>query len=515
MPNLTHILTSRLSLGLAHGLTEGGGGGLAPSTLDLFVIVGQSNAEGRGDSSLSPAAPTGRYVGGGAVAALADPVGNALTGSAWPAFANEWFAQTGRGAAFVEAATGGTALIPDAAGSNWSPSGTLRAAAVTAANNAIATIGASTSTLASVYFVWAQGEQEAETINGTTITGPLYEAALEALAAYFKAQVPAMVEMLVVRTGVRNDLANGPGWADIRAAQDAACADSANLRMAYRGASSFNAAGRALMADSVHYSQAGLNTAGKCAALAGATLAVDPVVAPAPAILASQAYMDTSTATGASATNSHTTAVGTKTLVVTVGYVLLTTSAVNIPTNITFNGVAMTKATALANQMAGANATPSQRADVGIFYLTETQYGGSLSGVTANIVSNGGAGTGINSVAAYNLDAEVVPECALGTRINSTTGTTLSVTLAPGAPVVLIGTCASAGQAAAALTHTFTGLTETGDGGASNGTECGQAAFGSATVGEGLGSTITATLSATVRAAAFFVAAFRAKISGE
>ena len=65
--------------------------------LDLFIIVGQSNAEGRGNSAQSPAVTNGAYISGSTITpTLADPVGGASTGSMWPAFANEWFAQTGR-----------------------------------------------------------------------------------------------------------------------------------------------------------------------------------------------------------------------------------------------------------------------------------------------------------------------------------------------------------------------------------------------------------------------------------
>ena len=336
--------------------------------LDLFVIVGQSNAEGRGNSSSSPAVTNGAYISGSTITpTLADPVGGASTGSMWPAFANEWFAQTGRWPAFVESATGGTALIPDQAGSNWSPSGTLRGNAVTAANQAIAAIAASTTFApANVYFVWAQGEQESETINGTTITGPLYEQALEDLAAYFKAQIPSMAQMFVIRTGSRNDRASAANWAAIRTAQENACNDSANLRMVYRGTYSFAADARAMMADSVHYNQSGLNIAGKCAAREASKSS--PTAEPAaPTLLATETFMDTDyTTTASSRTVSHTTASGTKMVVVAVATGRASNNT-NTTSSVTFGGVAMTKLASAA----GANASPAGRSDVSIWTITE------------------------------------------------------------------------------------------------------------------------------------------------
>lgn len=285
----------------------GVGGGGVPKPIDLFVIVGQSNAEGRGDSAQSPASPHGRFWNGSSLVALADPVGGASTGSMWPAFANEWYAATGgRLAAFVEAAAGGTGLLPGAGG-QWSPSGTLRGAAVSAANAAIAAIASSPESLSpgNVYFVWCQGEQEASTINGTTVTADLYEQALKDLAAYFKAQIPQMVGFHVVSTGgsgVAGPLIDTTqaNFAAIRRAQSLAAASDANIEIAYSGALGFQTFG--LMKDGLHYSQAGLNLAGGIAArtVAGAG---EPILAPTQ--LAATGYPYTTDANASARTIAH------------------------------------------------------------------------------------------------------------------------------------------------------------------------------------------------------------------
>ena len=148
---LTRPLTRPLVGALSRGLTQAGAGGGLSNTVDLFIIVGQSNAVGIGNSALSTPGPGGMYITGTTItpSPLVDPVGNANTGSSWPAFSREWATQTGNRSAFVAAASVGSALVT----SGWWPSGTLRSAAVTACNNAITAINASAFDLGSVYFV--------------------------------------------------------------------------------------------------------------------------------------------------------------------------------------------------------------------------------------------------------------------------------------------------------------------------------------------------------------------------
>ena len=483
--------------------------------LDLFVIVGQSNAEGRGDSTQSPAAPGGVEISGSTIIApLADPVGGAVTGSMWPAWSNEHFARTGRMSAFVEAATGGTSLIPDEAGTNWSPSGTLRASAVTAANNAIAAINAASNfELGAVRFVWSQGESESQSINGTTISGAIYKDALIALATYFKAQVPVMSEMLVVRTGRRRNEADLAGYAEIREAQDDACSESALLRMVYRGASGFGFDGRQLQDDQVHYNQAGLNETGRVAARYAA-LSGNAPVPDAPALLASGAWGDTDSSPNTSKTESHTTHVGCKSLVVAVGVVRTTSTTVNPINNVTFDGVSMRKCNSPPNTLLAGNA---RRVDIGVFYIDEPLFGGSLGGVTGNIVAAPNLNTNIISFAAFDLNARVMPEAATGDQISGlgASGGSVSSDLYAGAPCFAVGVVASGSDGAAALTHTLTGLTEVLDAGGSDGTRSGQVSIGHAAVGEVAAYDVGATFSDDVAAAAFTVAAFRGVLPGE
>lgn len=490
--------------------------------LDLIVIVGQSNAQGRGDSSLSPTVVEGIEIDGSTIIRpMSDPVGGALTGSMWPAWANEWFARTGRMIAFVETAMGGTSLIPDASGSNWSPSGSLRAAAVSAASAAIAAINADDGyELGNLYFIWAQGENEARNINGTTITGALYKPALKALADYFEAQVPEFTSMGVVRAGRLSPLGEETAWAEIRRAQDEACAEASNLIMLYRGTSGFAYDGRRLMSDEVHYDQSGLNVAGR---LSAKVLAANtpPDVPAAPALLASEAFMDTDATTNLTGrTDSHTTATGTKMLLVAVMGSVVATNPTRSINGCTFNGVAMTKAFAPFSGYAAGDSTFSARADVALFYISETAYGAPLGGVTADIAVTTSA-FNLLSVVALNLDAEALQEGGpifySGGGQGNTPTDTYSLTPSLGAPCFVVAMQNSIAASAAPLTSLLSGasFTEIADTGGSNGAgRSGQMMVATADVEEGVYD-VDCTLSADAAVGLFYVLGFRGKLDGE
>lgn len=228
--------------------------------MDVFIVTGQSNAEGRGTSGPTVPAGTAIYVTNGAITDLADPVGGAATGSAWPSFANQWKSVTGRSSAWVESATGGSGLIDGVGTTNWSPSGTLRSAAVAAANSAIASVRDSLQyQLGNVYLCWQQGEQDATEYNGTTISASTYQPAQEELFDYFFANINSLGAILVSELG--EHVTPNPNYALIRGAQNAAVAATPNCHLVFTGAKNFPAEGK-MKADGVHYDQAGLDQMG-------------------------------------------------------------------------------------------------------------------------------------------------------------------------------------------------------------------------------------------------------------
>lgn len=493
-----------------------GGGGFPQTSdvVDLFIVCGQSNAEGRGTSALSPIGQAGIYITGSTITPppMTDPVGGANTGSMWPAFSNEWAIQTGRKSAFVECAVGGTAILDDAGG-QWGASGTLRAAAVAACNSAISAINDSAYTLGGVYFLWAQGEQEASTLNGTTITGALYEQALEDLAAYFKGEVGAMVTMGVIQTGGADEIefgvatmsATSNGHQTIRRAQENACADSANLTMLYRGTYSF--IGRRLMKDGVHYNQAGLNLAGKCAARELANPAAEPdAISP---YISSTAYPDASFGSRATRSADHTTDAATTMLVLAVMAQREANQLFVVAAS--FGGVSM-RLLATANSK---SATPGSVV-VSLFYLDASLYGASLSSVTASIQVTAAFNCSMIDWCAINAKDVELAESEYGFFPAGTTASAGAVTMNTYQPALVVTVAGSAATSSSALTNTFTNATELMDHGLTNGSRSAQIAVGySAESAALVDQSITATWTAACTQIAVASVAFRKRIIGE
>ena len=143
--------------------------------VDVFLIAGQSNAVGYpGSSAGSPIVPAGKVLQyyNGSISDANDPVGNALNGSAWPAFGVVYYNATGHRIAFVPAAVGGSGQLAtsDTGTGNWSPTGTLFTASTNKLDAAISALtnGGYTTTFKGV--LWDQGENDAIKINGGMIT---------------------------------------------------------------------------------------------------------------------------------------------------------------------------------------------------------------------------------------------------------------------------------------------------------------------------------------------------------
>lgn len=505
-PTLGKLLRGTVgSLGLPRSSTDTG------TVVDLFIVTGQSNGVGQGTSG-PDATATGYYFNGTSFSALADPVGNANTGSMWPAFANEWFVQTARKSVWVAAAVGSTRLLDYGMlpSDTWAPTGSLRGAAAVAAQNAVAAIRADASfALGNVYFVWVQGEGDAENLDGSH-TAAQYEQALEDLATYFLGMVPQMTQMVVVRSALNiNDATKDLGYSQIRAAQESACTDSSLLTMACRSSYSFRTLG--YIATNVHYIQPGLNICGKVAARG---LNSPESFSATAAIPAPVAYTDTdyATATG-SVTLAHTTNASAKFLAVAAVAMRPGSNTTFTITGITFNGVAMTQARVQAD-----NGTTAGRAVSAIYYLDEATYGGSLSGVTANIVVTcDSAAVNLFEVVAFNATERLYPDYAISTNASTDSQTALPLDFYTGAPALTIAAVGSCGPGAAAATCTWTNMTtEVLDAGGSNGTRIGQGSIAYSQDAAVYGPrTITPTFSGNQNAIALCVASFRKPWNGE
>lgn len=497
-----------------------GGGAAVSNTVDLFLVAGQSNAVGVGNSAQSPAAPYGMRVVGGTISALADPVMTAQgvpasTGSAWPAFANEWTAQTGNRCAIVPYAINSSTLVGTG---QWSPTGGWRAAAITQMTQAITAINAHPDySIGNVYVVWHQGESEGSTINGTTITGAVYEQALEDLAAYWAANIPGFVTMGVISLAGKGDagvvsrmVAVHSGYQEIRSAQVRAVADSANLTMAYSGIYHILALG--LIHDGTHYNQTGLNLMGKMAAR-GMSNPVPPPTLTSP-VLASTNYLDPSTDFVVTRTAAHTTASGTDCIVVAVSMEGLDVGSLIATIGMTFGGVSMRKC-AFTGVGFG---TPSSAVNAAIFYLDAATYGGSLSGVTQNVVLTVSAAMRIMDWTVIDTAGlEVVESEGGGYPAADAGALTVTATITTQTPALIVTAAASNASSASTLTGTLSGSTEVLDRSINlAGTRSGQSLIGytwdSAPVQDRV---ITATWSANCTHRVMVVAALRAKFPGE
>lgn len=271
----------------------------APTQWDLFLIAGQSNAEGRGDKSLSENVPAGVlkvWNGSAFVETLTDPIGGATTGSAWPAFVNRYYQRTGRGVLLVEQATGGTNVVANAGdtGANWSPTGTLRATAATAYEAAYTAALAAGLATRKAGLLWIQGEADAKaitagtvaTVTGLATTATDYYNGLSALVSYFATQFDFgtnCLPFIMSQIGTENT-GDPTGHQQVRAQQAKLARNLPNVHLGHFGAVNF--LGRGYMADLDHYTQAAYNEIGQAMAEVAAAVAfasesgIAPSVAP-------------------------------------------------------------------------------------------------------------------------------------------------------------------------------------------------------------------------------------------
>lgn len=239
--------------------------------VDVIMVAGQSNAEGRGTGG--PKLPPGRafYYDGTFFSPLTDPVGGANLGSAWPAFARRYYELTGRRSVWIEQATSDTPVVTNQS-PNWDfATGTLYPAARDAFNAVVAAIEAAGGSVGKGFMLWVQGEADATYISNGTATQSDHQNGLEALFAGFKANCPRLDRIVMAELGARVSGNYATGFTAVRAAQAAAAAAlSTYVHLGYTGAKGFVAAGK--MTDDVHYSQAGLNDLGEGLAVYAAGL---------------------------------------------------------------------------------------------------------------------------------------------------------------------------------------------------------------------------------------------------
>jgi hypothetical protein len=244
----------------------------------VFLIGGQSNAVGNGSASDSPDVGENaavEYKGWDVSSvdrrsyALDDPVGagdhEANTGSAWPAFAERYWEETGRRSAYVQAAVGSTAQHSAATISDygtWDSSGTLTENACDGVEMALDYFDDEyTPRLAGL--LWHQGEQDAKAIDSGDITGSMYKDAFRRMVDRFRERTPPPELPVFVHQIGQKKHGDTRGMRTVREAQAELAETVPNTTLAWSRSAQF---APELMTDTWHYNQEALNTMGEASA---------------------------------------------------------------------------------------------------------------------------------------------------------------------------------------------------------------------------------------------------------
>ncbi|MDX1922973.1 MAG: sialate O-acetylesterase [Alphaproteobacteria bacterium] len=253
-----------------------------PTAIDVFLIAGQSNAVGEGDSAQSPQVIPDKIlqIYNGVITPANDPVGNAMTGSAWPAFGNEYYALSNRSIAFIPTAVGGTGMSPyaDIGTGHWSgytvpSSHDLLGRSIEKTNAAMALLLANGYSPSFKGILWCQGENEANNICfGAQLSKEDVEAMLAGVIQRYRKHLEGDWVFYIFKTGTdtRVDqncqpiIPNDSGYRIVHAAQESVARNVPGTKIIFSGAADFGP--RGMMKDGIHYNQDGYNEMGKTGA---------------------------------------------------------------------------------------------------------------------------------------------------------------------------------------------------------------------------------------------------------
>lgn len=254
------------------------GAGGAEKDIDVFLVAGQSNAVGHGDSTLSPAPIIGKtfQINSGIITPAKDPIGinigssedRATYGSAWPQFCNTYFNRTSRMVCVIPSSRGGTSQTAagDVGNGNWDTTGVLFDSAVARVNSSMAALIAAGYNPIFKGVMWLQGESDAIAYEAGTITVTDYTNAFEKMLRRFRQNFGASMPFYVIQIGTSTTHADVPWWQDIRNAQQTVANQDSLTTIVYYNARNFIT--RGLLVDNIHYNQIGLNEVGQLSAYA-------------------------------------------------------------------------------------------------------------------------------------------------------------------------------------------------------------------------------------------------------
>jgi hypothetical protein len=235
----------------------------------LYMLAGQSNAVGQGDSvSILKCLPNTAFefdASANEFIPLKDPAGKAWklfqkagSGSVAPPFARRMNELTGEPVYIVTAARGGASCHRKAEMANydtWDTSGKLFELAVEKTKMAEARAGIALSGI-----IWMQGERDANAILAGQLTAEEYQASLESVILRFREKFGKKLPFYIVQTAYQQDKL--PAGCDaVRNAQVAVTEKMKGVYIAYSETGEF--AERKWFKDMVHYNQMALNDIGK------------------------------------------------------------------------------------------------------------------------------------------------------------------------------------------------------------------------------------------------------------
>lgn len=241
----------------------------------LFIVAGQSNAMG----SCSPAYETATYCGQfwnwkngvNALQPLKDPTSaNGNGGSAWPAFARQFFELTHRKVCILNVAKGATS-VTGTGDHSWSEeNGVLRSTAQTQYQACIAALGEENENYVHGGLLWIQGEADTGGVGNGTTPVITYKTKTINVFNFFrtltgKPSLPVYLSQIGFRTSAIEEKGNiYKRYVLIQNAQVDMSHENENVYLSFSGAKNFNAA--EYMYDDVHYSQHGYNIVGRAMA---------------------------------------------------------------------------------------------------------------------------------------------------------------------------------------------------------------------------------------------------------
>lgn len=244
--------------------------------IDVFLVAGQSNAKGKGDSTLSPRVISGKVlqINTGVITDANDPVGQDVPGSnersqygsAWPSFGNTYYNRTSRLICMVPSYKGGTSqcAAADVGNGNWDTTGVLFDSAVARVKNSMTVLASNGYNPIFKGVVWLQGESDGIGIQNGTITQTDYINAFKKMIRKFRVNFGASMPFYIIRIGATTAYVDA-NWKLIRDAQQTVANADSSTQIVFYNAANFVARGL-MQGDGVHFNQVGLNEVGQLTA---------------------------------------------------------------------------------------------------------------------------------------------------------------------------------------------------------------------------------------------------------